>query len=127
MYTFLCNAQQKPAALCDTLRRTATHCNTLQHKQKNLVFLRQQYTKQKRPVSSRAHRIPYLDRSFPQKSPIISGSFAKNDHQKKLVFLRQQCTKQKRPVSSLGLLDVFQQPTITANQKKSTIHVPKHI
>jgi len=35
---------------------------------------------------AKTHRMPYLYRSFPQKNPIIRGSFAKNDLQLKAFY-----------------------------------------
>jgi len=75
---------------CNTRQHTATHCNVLQHARAvnvNISIMLTAHTTTCRAREpnmyrvAKTHRMPYLHRWFPQKSPTISGSFADRDLQ----------------------------------------------
>ena len=76
-----CNTLQHTATLCNTLQHTATHCNTLQHTATHCNTL--QHTATHTLIHITGWRRPtgclILIGLFPQKSPIISDSFAERD------------------------------------------------
>ena len=80
---------------CHTLRHTTTHCSSLQHQERPL-----RYTRCCRGIEC----LIYIGH-FMQKSPIISGSFAKNDLQLKASCASSQpCTRGR--VDACVLLEI---------------------